>query len=115
MIAEDASHKFVTLSYMLTDFGVCHCFKAIVLVLMDIFETRDFILCETAYTFRCSSCNASMQPPMPLSFSHGPVILLYISNTFEWINIIPGIVDQSDTVNGLVLFIGHRDLHFMVH
>ena len=55
-----------------------------------------------------------MQPPMSLTFIHGSVILPYISNTVSWINILPGIVDQSDTVNDLILFIGHCDLQFMV-
>ena len=27
---------------------------------------------------------------------------------------VPGIVDQSDTANDLILFIGHCDLHFKV-
>ena len=27
---------------------------------------------------------------------------------------VPGIVDQFDTANDLILFIGHCDLHFMV-
>ena len=55
-----------------------------------------------------------MQPPASLTFSNSPVILPYISNTVYWIDIIPGIVDQFDTVNDLILFIGHCDLHFMV-
>ena len=50
-----------------------------------------------------------MQPPMSLTFIHGPVILPYISITVSWINIIPGIGDQSDTVNDLILFIGQYD------
>ena len=78
---------------------------------MDMFETKEFILGQIAYTFKCSSCNASMQHPMPLTFIHGPVILPYITNTIEWINIIPGRVDLSNTVNDLILFIGHCDLH----
>ena len=52
-----------------------------------------------------------MQPHISLIFIHGPVILPDISNTASWINIVPGIVDQSETVNDLILFIGH----FMVH
>ena len=56
-------------------------FKAKYLVLMDTFETREFILGQLAYTFKCSSSNASMQPPMSLIFIHVPVILPYISNT----------------------------------
>ena len=39
-------------------------FKAKYLVLKDTFETREFILGQVAYTFKCSSSNASMQPPM---------------------------------------------------
>ena len=78
---------------------------------MDMFETKEFILGQIAYTFKCSSCNASMQHPMTLTFIHGPVILPYITNTIEWINIIPGRVDLSNTVNDLILFIGHCDLH----
>ena len=58
------------------------------------------------------SAAAAMHPfSLPLTFSHGPVILPY----YLIINIIPGIDDQSDTVNDLILFIGHCDLHFMVH
>ena len=76
-------HKYVTLTYMswLTDFGVCHCFEGIFLVLMDNFETREFILGQIAYTLKFSSCNASMQLPVSLTFIHGPVILPYISST----------------------------------
>ena len=85
MIAVAASHEFVFLTYMswLTDFGVCHCFQGIFfLVLMDItFKAREYILGQMAYTFKCSSCNACMQPPVFLTFSHGPVILPSISNT----------------------------------
>ena len=55
-----------------------------------------------------------MQPPVSLTFIHGPVILPYISNTVLWINTTQGIVDQSDTVNDFILFIDHCDLHFMV-
>ena len=75
MIAEAASNKFVTLTYMtqLTDF--VWCLPVFFLVLMDTFENREFILGQIAYTFKSSSSNASMQPPMPLTFSHGPVIL----------------------------------------
>ena len=50
-------------------------------VLMDTFETRKFILGQIPYTLNYSSCDASMQPPVSLIFSHGPVILPYISNT----------------------------------
>ena len=89
-------------------------FEAKVLVLMDTFETREFIFCQIAYTSQCGSCNASMQSPVSLTFIHSPVSLPYISNTVKWINIIPGIVDQSDTVNDLILFIDYCDLHFMV-
>ena len=39
-----------------------------------------------------------MQPCLSLTFIHGPVILPYISNNVLWINTIPGIVDQSETV-----------------
>ena len=38
----------------------------------------------------------------------------YILDTVLWINIVPGIVDQSDTVNDLIQFRGHCDLYFMV-
>ena len=55
-----------------------------------------------------------MQPPVSLAFIRGPVTLTYISNTVKWINIISGIADQSDTVNDLILFIGHYDLHYIV-
>ena len=55
--------------------------KAKSLVLMDIFETKDFIIGQTAYAFKCSSRNASMQPPVSLIFIHGPVVVPYISNT----------------------------------
>ena len=44
---------------------------------------------------------------MSLIFIHGPVILPDIFNTVSWVNIVPGIEDQSDTVNDLILFIGH--------
>ena len=81
---------------------------------MATFESREFILGQIANTLQCSSCNASMQPHVSLTFSHGPVILPYLSNTVYWINILPGIVDQSGTVIDLKLFIGHCDLHFMV-
>ena len=83
MSAAAASHNYMTLTCMsqLTDFGVCYCFKAKVLVLMDTFETREFIHGQIAYTLKCSSCNASMLPPMSLTLSHGPVILPYIPNT----------------------------------
>ena len=52
MIVAAASHNCVTLTYMsgLTDFGVCHCFKAYFLILMDTFETREFILGQISYT-----------------------------------------------------------------
>ena len=75
MIATAASHKCMTL----TDFGVCHFFIAKLLVLMDTFEAGEFTLGQIA--FKCSSCNASMQPLASLIFIHGPVILPYISNT----------------------------------
>ena len=88
--------------------------KAKVLVLMDTTETREFILGQTSYTFKYSSYNASMQPPVSLIFIHSPVILPYISNTVSWINIILDIVDQSDTLNDLIIYIGHFDLHSMV-
>ena len=43
-------------------------------------------------------------------------VFVFTSNHhLKWINIIPGIVDQSDTVNDLILFVGHCDLHLMVH
>ena len=43
---------------------------------------------------------------MSLTFIHGPVILPYIANTVQWIYIIPGAVDQSDTANDRILFTG---------
>ena len=55
-----------------------------------------------------------MQPPVSLTFIHALVILPYISNTIYWTNVIPVIVNQSDTANGLMLLIGHCDIHFMV-
>ena len=71
-------------------------FKAIGIVLMDTFETREFIFDQIAYS---SSCNASMQPPLSLTFIHGPVILPYISNAVKQFTNIPDIVDQSDIMN----------------
>ena len=56
-------------------------FKAKFSVLMDIFETGEFILGQIAYTFKYSGCDAAIQPPVSLIFIHGPVILPYISNT----------------------------------
>ena len=83
MIATAASHNCVTLIYVswLTDFAVWHCCEGKTVSFHDTFETREFILGQIAYTFKCSSCNASMQPPVSLTFTHGPLILLYISNT----------------------------------
>ena len=90
MIAAAAIHKFVTLTHMsrLTDwclplffFFFFFFFEAKVLVLMDTFETRDLILGQIAYTSKCSSGNASVRPPVSVTFIHGPVILPYISNT----------------------------------
>ena len=109
-------HKIcVSLTYMswFTDFGVCHCLKAKVLVLMDTFETREFMLGmygQIAYTF---SATAAMHPCSLLW--HWPVIMVqwYFQNCLMD-NIIPSIVDKSDIVNDLILFIGHCDLHFMV-
>ena len=50
---------------------------------------------------------------MSLTFIHGPVTAVFpiLFNVFKFI---PGIVEQSDTVNDLILFIGHCDLHFLV-
>ena len=50
IIAAAALHDCVTLTYMsrLTDFGVCHCFKAFVLVLMGTFDSRELILGQIA-------------------------------------------------------------------
>ena len=81
MIAAAASHNFMTFTYMLwlTDFGVCDCFSDKIFSLMDTFETRVFILGQIAYTLECTSCNGFMQPPLSLTFIHGPVILPYIS------------------------------------
>ena len=55
-----------------------------------------------------------MQPPVSLTVIHSPVVLPYISNIVQWINIIPDIVDQSDTLNDLVLFLDQCDLYFMI-
>ena len=55
-----------------------------------------------------------MQPPVLLTFIHGPEILPHVSNNVEWMNIIPDIVDQSDIVKDLVLLINHCCLHFVV-
>ena len=71
------------------DFAVSHCFDGKIFSFDDTFETREFILGQIAYTFKCSSCNASMPPYVYLTFIHGPFIL----------------VDQSDTANDLILFI----------
>ena len=73
-------------------------FKAKYLVLIDTFVTRELILGQIAYTFKCSSCKTSMKPHMPLTFIHGQMILFYIFNTVKWINIIPGIKRLSLTV-----------------
>ena len=53
--------------------------KALYLVLIINFETVAFILGQIAYTIKCSSCSTSMQPPVSLTFIHGPLILRYIS------------------------------------
>ena len=76
MIAAAASHNCMTLTYMswLTDL-LTTVFKAKFLVLMDNFETTVFILSQIAYTLKCSNCTASLQPPVSLTHSHGPVIL----------------------------------------
>ena len=81
---------------------------------MDTFEIRHIIVGQIAHTLKCSGYNASMQPPVSLTFIQSPVIMPYISNTVSWNNIIPGIVDQFGTVNDLILFIGHCDLHLIV-
>ena len=46
MVAAAASHNYMTVTYMsqLKDFGVCYCYNAKCLVLMDTFETGEFIL-----------------------------------------------------------------------
>ena len=82
-VAVAAYHNCMTLAYIsrLTDFGFATVFKAKHLVLTDTFETREFVRGLIAYTIQCSSCSASMQPPMSLTFIHGPVILPYIFNT----------------------------------
>ena len=115
MIAAATLHNCVT-TYMsrLTDSDIWHCFKAIFIILMDTFETSEFILGQIAYTFKCNSYNLSMQPPVSLTLIHVPVILPYISNTVYWINIMPGTVYQSDTMNDFILSTGHCDQHFMV-
>ena len=67
------------LTYMswLTDFSVWVCFKNKIFSVGDTFETREFILGQIACTFTSSSCNASVQCPLFLTFIHGPVILPY--------------------------------------
>ena len=64
----------------LTDFGVCHCFKAKGLVLMVTctFETREFILGQVAYIFKCGRCTASMHSPISFTFIHGLADYPYI-------------------------------------
>ena len=57
-----------------TGFGVATVLKSKFLVLMDAFESREFILGQIAYTFKCSSCNVFMQSSVSLTFLHGPVI-----------------------------------------
>ena len=52
-------------------------FKANFLVLLDSFETREFILSQIACIFKCSNYNTSKQPLVSLTFIHVPVILLY--------------------------------------
>ena len=52
--------------------------KALYLVLIINFETVAIILGQIAYTIKCS-CSASVQPPVSLTFIHGPLILRYIS------------------------------------
>ena len=68
MIAVAASHYCVILTYMsgLTDFGVWHCFLCKIFGFDDSMETREFILGQTAYTFKYSSCHASIKPPCVL-------------------------------------------------
>ena len=78
-------------------------FATVFKVILFCFETRELILGQIAYTRKFSSCKASMQPPVSLTFIHGPMILPYISNTVKWINIIPGIIDQSYTGSGLTV------------
>ena len=82
----------------LTDFAVWHCLEGKIFSFDDTFESREFILGQKAYTFKCSSCNGSIQLPVSLTFIHAPLILPYISNTTD----------------DLILFIDHSDLHFMV-
>ena len=67
MIAAAASHNSVTLAYMswLTDLGVCHCFKAKFLVLMDVLESLYLV---RWYIPLSAAANAS------LTLIHGPVI-----------------------------------------
>ena len=67
----------------LSDFGVYHCVQVNIFSFDHTFETREFILGQIAYTLKCSSRDASMQPPVSMNFVHGPVILPYISDTFN--------------------------------
>ena len=57
MIAAPASHNCMTLTYMslLTDFVYATVFQANFLVLIDTFETGEFILGQIAYTFKGSN------------------------------------------------------------
>ena len=53
----------LTLAYMsrLIDCAVWHCFEGKFFSFDDTFETIEFVLSQIAYTFKCSSCNTSMQ------------------------------------------------------
>ena len=57
MIASAALHNCMALTYMslLTDFVFATVFQANFLVLMDTFETGEFILGQIAYTFKGSN------------------------------------------------------------
>ena len=56
-----------------------------------------------------------MQTPVSLTFIHGQVILPYISNSVNGFYIILGRVDQSDSMNDHILYIGHCDIYVMAH
>ena len=41
------------------------------------------------------------------------MIFSYVSDPIKWEGMIFWILVQSDTVDNLILFVGHRDLYFM--
>ena len=55
------------------------------LLLMNTSETKQLKRGPIAYTFKCSRCNASIQPSVFLTFIHGPVILPYIAKYVKYI------------------------------